>query len=88
MRHMISGIVFISSVLVAAPALAGDYAVSVEQKTHSQQFLSKRPYANPVVLAKADAEQSWTGATLRVDQDPFAKQQQVMKLHMIGKRAY
>lgn len=52
--------------------------------THHVQFLGKRAYQQPVV-AKADAEQAWVGATLRVDQ---TNQQQVLKMHSLGKRAY
>jgi len=46
--------------------------------------LGKRAYQQPVV-AKADADQAWVGATLRVDQ---TNQQQVLKMHSLGKRAY
>jgi len=52
--------------------------------THHVQFLGKRAYQQPVV-AKTDADQAWVGATLRVDQ---TNQQQVLKMHSLGKRAY
>lgn len=54
------------------------------QNAHHVHFLGKRPY-QPVVLAKADAEQAWVGATLRVDQ---TNTQQVLKMHALGKRAF
>ncbi|MDP8566347.1 hypothetical protein [Methylophilus aquaticus] len=88
MRYIISTAVLVSGLVAAMPVLAFDQEVSVEHKAHAQQFLSKRPYANPVVLAKAGAEQGWVGASLVVGQDQALKQQHIMKMHMIGKRAY
>ncbi|WP_029146589.1 hypothetical protein [Methylophilus sp. 5] len=52
--------------------------------THHVQFLGKRAFQQPVV-AKADAEQAWVGATLRVDQ---SNHQQLLKMQSLGKRAY
>ena len=88
MRYIISTAVLVSGLVAALPAMAFDSEVSVERKVHAQQFLSKRPYASPVVLAKADAEQAWVGASLVVGQDQALKQQQIMKMHMMSKRAY
>ena len=88
MRHAISTAVLVSGLVAALPVMAFDHEVSVERKVHAQQFLSKRPYANPVVLATADAEKEWVGASLVVGQDQALKQQQIMKMHMIGKRAF
>lgn len=53
-------------------------------KIHQVHFLGKRAYHQPVV-AKADAEQAWVGATLRVDQ---TNTQQTMRINALGKRAY
>lgn len=53
-------------------------------KTHQVHFLGKRAYQQPVI-AKADAEQAWVGATLRVDQ---TNPQQTLKINGLGKRAY
>ncbi len=88
MRNVFSVVVLVSGLVAALPAMAFDNEVSVERKAHAQQFLSKRPYTHPVVLAKADAEQAWVGASLVVGQDQALKQQQIMKMHMIGKRAF
>lgn len=88
MRYIISTAVLVSGLVAASPVMAFDHEISVERKAHAQQFLSKRPYANPVVLAKADAEQEWVGASLVVGQDQALKQQQTMKMHMMGKRAF
>lgn len=55
---------------------------------HHKNFAGQRPYVNPLVFAKADAEQPWVGASLVVGQEQALKQQHTMKLHMIGKRAF
>lgn len=88
MRNIISTFVLVSGLAMTLPAMASDYAVNVASNTHAQQFLSKRSYAHPLVASKAAAEQAWVGASLMVGQDNALKQQQVMKMHMIGKRAY
>jgi hypothetical protein len=70
---------------LALPAQAVETnAGETAHNTHHVQFLGKRAYQQPVV-AKADADQAWVGATLRVDQ---TNQQQVLKMHSLGKRAY
>lgn len=71
---------------VQAGNLAGS-GVDV-RNLHHKNFAGQRPYVNPVVFAKADAEQPWVGASLVVGQDQALKQQQIMKMHMIGKRAF
>lgn len=89
MRNIISTFVLVSGLAMTLPAIASDYAFNVASNTHAQQFLSKRAYAHPLVASKAAAaEQAWVGASLMVGQENALKQQQVMKMHMIGKRAY
>jgi len=53
-------------------------------KAHQVHFLGKRAYQQPLV-AKADADQAWVGATLRVDQ---TNPQQTLKVNALGKRPY
>jgi hypothetical protein len=85
MRTLTTAAAMILGLSLALPAQAvetnpGDAV----HNTHHVQFLGKRAYQQPVV-AKADADQAWVGATLRVDQ---TNQQQVLKMHSLGKRAY
>lgn len=65
------------------PAQAIEKNVIGMQKAQQVHFLGKRPFQQ-VVVAKADSEQAWVGATLRVE----GTQQQAFKLHNLGKRAF
>ena len=87
MRNMISNVVLVVGFLVTAPVLAVEQHGSIASTHTAQQFLGKRPYAQPVV-AKADSEQPWIGATLVVDGNNGLAMHQVQKLHMLGKRAF
>jgi hypothetical protein len=88
MRNVISAIALVSGFIVAAPVVAVEQNGGIEKTQTAQHFLSKRPYAQPVV-AKADSEQSWVGATLVVDgNNGRASVHDMQKLHMIGKRAF
>lgn len=82
MRKFISMGLMISTLLVASTAAAVETAANTSQPQH---FLSKRPYATPVVVASA-ADQAWVGATLVVS--PASPASQVMKMHLLSKRAY
>lgn len=88
MRNMISTLVLVAGFVVAAPVLAAEQNGSIERTQTAHQFLGKRPYAQPVV-AKADSEQPWIGATLVVESNnERAVTQQIQKLHMLSKRPY
>jgi len=85
MRTLTTVAAMILGLSLAVPAQAVETnAGDVVHNTHHVQFLGKRAYQQPVV-AKADADQAWVGATLRVDQ---SNQQQILKMHSLGKRAY
>lgn len=88
MRNVISAVALVSGLMVAAPVVAVEQNGGIEKTQTAQHFLSKRPYAPPV-LAKADSEQAWIGATLVVDSNHGrAGVHEMQKLHMIGKRAF
>lgn len=88
MRNMISIVTLVAGFMVAAPVVAGEQTGGIEKTQTAQHFLSKRPYAQPV-LAKADSEQPWIGATLVVEgKNARASVHDMQKLHMIGKRAF
>ncbi|HEY0893355.1 MAG TPA: hypothetical protein VGE32_09885 [Cellvibrio sp.] len=87
MRKFISMGFMISTLLVASTAAAFDRGSSSPQTVHTQHFLSKRPYATPVVVTSAAADQAWVGATLVVNPDASTTQQ-VMKMHQLSKRAF
>lgn len=84
MRNIYAVLAMTLGFSLGLPAQAVETDVETVQKAHHVQFLGKRAYQPPVV-AKADAEQAWIGATLRVDE---GNQQQTLKLHSLGKRAY
>jgi hypothetical protein len=85
MRTFTTVAAMILGLSLALPAQAVETnAGETVHNTHHVQFLGKRAYQQSVV-AKADADQAWVGATLRVDQ---TNQQQVLKMHSLGKRAY
>ncbi|MBF4989171.1 hypothetical protein [Methylophilus sp. 14] len=85
MRTLTTAAAMILGLSLALPAQAVETATGETVKnTHHVQFLGQRAYQQPVI-AKADAEQAWVGATLRVDQ---TNQQQTLKLHSLGKRAF
>ncbi len=88
MRNVISTVALVAGLMVAAPVVAVEQNSGIEKTQTAQHFLSKRPYAQPV-LAKADSEQAWIGATLVVDgNNGRASVHEMQKLHMIGKRAF
>jgi hypothetical protein len=87
MRNVISVVVLVSGLMAALPAMAENGEVTNVHNAHAQHFLSKKPYSNPVVVAKTDAEQPWVGATLVVNQEKAA-QIHTMKLHQLAKRGY
>jgi len=88
MRNVISAMALVGGFIVAAPVVAVEQNGGIEKTQTAQHFLSKRPYAQPVV-AKADSEQAWVGATLVVDgNNGRASVHDMQKLHMIGKRAF
>lgn len=88
MRNVISAVALVAGLMVAAPVVAVEQNGGIEKTQTAQHFLSKRPYAQPV-LAKADSEQAWIGATLVVDgNNGRASVHEMQKLHMIGKRAF
>lgn len=88
MRNVISVMALVGGFMVAAPVVAVEQNGGLEKTQTAQHFLSKRPYAQPV-LAKADSEQSWVGATLVVDgHKGHASVHEMQKLHMLGKRAF
>jgi hypothetical protein len=88
MRNVISAIALVSGFIVATPVVAVEQNGGLEKTQTAQHFLSKRPYAQPVV-AKANGEQPWVGATLVVDgNNGRASVHDMQKLHMIGKRAF
>lgn len=84
MRTLMSILALALTLGAAIPAHAAERA-AVENAHAAQQVhaLGKRPY-QPAVVAKADADQAWVGATLRVEQD---NQPSAFKLHQLGKRA-
>ncbi len=88
MHNVISAMALVSGFMVAAPVVAVEQNGGIEKTQTAQHFLSKRPYAQPVV-AKADGEQPWVGATLVVDgNNGRANVHEVQKMHMLGKRAF
>lgn len=88
MRNVISAIALVSGFIAATQVVAVEQNGGIEKIQTAQQFLSKRPYAHPVI-AKVDSEQSWVGATLVVDgNNGRASVHEPQKLHMIGKRAF
>ncbi|MFQ6405677.1 hypothetical protein ACIDE9_13010 [Methylophilus sp. 'Pure River'] len=83
MRKVTAIVAVVLGLSVVLPVQAADTNVEAVQRAHQVNFLGKRPYQQ--VVAKADAEQAWVGATLRVEPN---NQQQVLKLHNLGKRAF
>lgn len=88
MRNVISAVALLAGILVAAPVVAAEQSAGVEKTQTAQHFLSKRAYAAPV-LAKAENDQAWIGATLVVDgNNEGANVHQVQKMHMLGRRGF
>ncbi|MDP8568247.1 hypothetical protein [Methylophilus aquaticus] len=88
MRNVISAVALVAGFMVAAPVVAVEQHGGIEKTQTAQHFLSKRPYAQPV-LAKADSEQAWVGASLVVDgNNARGSVHDMQKLHMMGKRAF
>ncbi len=88
MRNLISVVALVAGVFVAAPVVAAEQNVGAENTHATHQFLSKRPYVAPVV-AKAESDQAWIGATLVVDGNQAgANVHQPQRLHNLGRRAY
>lgn len=86
MRNIISTVVLVAGFIVAAPVSAVEQNGGIERAQTAQHFLGKRPYAQPVV-AKAESEQAWIGATLVVDgNNGRASVHDMQKLHMMSKR--
>lgn len=84
MRTLNTIVAMVLGLSVVLPVQAGNNNNEAVQKAHHVHFLGKRPYQQ-VVVAKAESEQAWVGATLRVDP---SNQQQSFKLHNLGKRAF
>lgn len=89
MRYVISTMIAITGLFTALSAQAAGQGAGSTHAAATQQFLSKRPYVQTVAVASNDAEQAWVGATLVVDKNPgLSLQQQQLKMHMLGKRAF
>lgn len=84
MRKVTTMVALVLGFSVILPAQAVEQNVIGMQKAQQVHFLGKRPFQQ-VVVAKADSEQAWVGATLLVDQ---GSQQQALKLHNLGKRSF
>lgn len=81
----------LASVLLSVSAAA--YAeVTVKHDAHSHQFMSKRPYQQTLATKAPAKDQQWEGATYIADADGIdeshLKNQQALRLHNIGKRAF
>ncbi len=87
MRNISTVVALVAGCLIALPAVALDTAEQIKPAVHAHQFLSKRAYVQPVV-AKAEADQPWVGASLVVGQEAKVDQQQILKMHMMSKRAF
>lgn len=62
------------------------------KNAHSQNFMSKRPYHQPLPESAYEKSAEWEGATL-VPGDTEAEKEsavksQAMRMHMLGKRPY
>jgi hypothetical protein len=87
MRNVYAAVLMVFGLVAVLPVHAQDEEVAVESKVHHQQFLSKRPYQAPVVVAnKADAEEGWVGASMTAGQEQKEKHLQLLRMHSIGKR--
>lgn len=87
MRNVYVAVVMVLGLVAVLPVHAQDDEVSVENKIHQQQFLSKRPYHQPVVAANKTGEnQAWEGASMTTGQEQKEKHLQMLRMHSIGKR--
>ena len=88
MRNVYAAVVMVLGLVVVSPVHAQDEEVNVESKVqHHHQFLSKRPYQAPVVVAsKPASEQGWEGASMTAGQEQKERHLQLLRMHSIGKR--
>ncbi len=93
MRNVYAAVVMVLGMVMVSPVHAQDEAVSMESQNveskvqHHHQFLSKRPYQAPVVVAsKPASEQGWEGASMTAGQEQKEKHLQLLRMHSIGKR--
>jgi hypothetical protein len=82
----------VSSATLFASTLA-NAEVPHQQSAHQQNFISKRPYHQPVVERATPQAGEFEGATLVRDEVSDAdiatqKQQQVMRLNQLSKRPF
>lgn len=87
MRNVYAAVLMVFGLVAVLPAQANEDGVTEKKSVHQHQFLSKRPYQAPVVVAnKSGADQAWEGASMIEGQDRKEKHLQVLKMHSIGKR--
>lgn len=83
-------LVVFSATLVGATSVQAqdEYA----KKAHNQNFISKRPYHQPLPDSAYEKSADWEGATLVPDnlkaEEKSAVKSQAMRMHMLGKRPY
>lgn len=87
MRKLTTAVLMVLGLVAFTSVQAEENEVGVERTVHHHQFLSKRPYQAPVVVAsKPASEQGWEGASMTAGQEQKEKHLQLLKMHSIGKR--
>lgn len=84
----VSNIVAIVSSAVFLVAGAAHAENDVKNNSHNQNFLSKRPYQQPITKTDQKKDQQWEGATLIDESAEADEKHKPMRLHMLGKRPY
>lgn len=85
MKSIKLALIVCSTLIVAATsAIAQDDYV---KNAHSQNFMSKRPYHQPLPDSAYENKKEFEGATL-VSEDESASKNQTLRMHMLSKRAY
>jgi hypothetical protein len=91
MKSLNLALIVSSATLLASTLVQAE--VSHQQSAHQQNFISKRPYHQPVVERATPQANDFEGATLVRDEISDAdiaaqKQQQVMRLNQLSRRAF
>ncbi|MDI1309697.1 MAG: hypothetical protein PSV17_09735 [Methylotenera sp.] len=83
-----SNLVAIVSSAVFLVASAAHAESNLKNNSHNQNFLSKRPYEQPITKSDQKKDQQWEGATLIDEGAETDDKHKSMRLHMLGKRPY
>ena len=90
MKSIKLALIVCSTLMVAATsAIAQD---DYKKNAHSQNFMSKRAYHQPLPVSDSESKKDFEGATLVSenlnDEGASSGKNQTLRMHMLSKRAY